>query len=156
VPPEGVRVWEDAFWELHVSAAGREFTNLRPRRVFPLSGRADYVSFLDEKGREVLLLAHPRRLDRESRHALEKALERTYYTAKILRVDGMREAMGVTQWDVLTDHGHARFEVVDREQHIRHLRGGRYVIADVDGNRFEIEDVRQLDKRSQDFVYHET
>jgi hypothetical protein len=32
---------------------------------------------------------------------------------------------------------------------------GRYVIADADGNRFEIEDVRRLDSRSRAILLSE-
>jgi len=49
--------------------------------------------------------------------------------------------MGVTNWETQTDHGYATFEVVDRE-YIRKLPGGRYIIADADGNRFELPNLR--------------
>jgi hypothetical protein len=154
--PEGVRVWEDSFYRLHVSTDGEEFHNVRPRRSFPLSGKADYVSFMSDDDKEVLLLAHPQNLDKESRRALEAALERVYYVAKILRVDAVSEKMGVSHWEVKTDRGYAMFEVVDRTRHIRKLPGDRVMIVDADGNRFEIENVADLDERSQALVRSET
>ena len=155
VLPDRVRVWEDEFQVLHVSVDGEEFSNVRAVRVFPISHRADYVSFLDEKGKEVLLLAHPHQLDKASLKVLMQALERMYYVARILRVDSISETMGVTHWQVLTDRGYASFEVVDR-QHIRKLPRGRYIIVDADGNRFEIPDVSALDSRSQSLIFSET
>ncbi len=155
VPADGVEVWEDEFQVLHVRRGDETFDNVRAVKVFPISGTADYVSFLDEDGKEVLLLAHPHDLDKSSRRALAKALERMYYVAKILRVDGISETMGVTHWQVLTDRGYAAFEVVDRQQ-IRKLPRGRYIIIDADGNRFEIESVNDLDPRSQTLVFSET
>jgi len=150
-----VRVWEDVFHVLHARVDEETFADVHAVRVFPISGRADYVSFLDEKGREVALLADPDRLDESSREALTVALERMYYTPKILRVDAIKETWGVTHWQVQTDRGYASFEVVARE-HIRKLPDGRLVIQDVDGNRFEIEDVARLDSRSQALVLSET
>jgi len=152
VAPERVRVWEDDFHVLHVSVDGQDFPDVRPRHAFPLSRRVDYVSFLDEKGKEVALLAHPRKLDKASRQALEKALAGMYYVAKIRQVDRITETMGVTHWEVQTDRGYAAFEVVDL-RHIRKLSNGRLVIADVDGNRFEVEDIARLDPRSQTLIY---
>ncbi|NLW50489.1 MAG: DUF1854 domain-containing protein [Candidatus Brocadiaceae bacterium] len=154
--PEGARIWEDPFHRLHVSVDGREYENVRPRRTFPLSGKADYVSFMDENDKEVLLLAHPQNLDRESRRALEAALKRVYYVATILRVDAVSEKMGVSHWEVKTDRGYAMFEVVDRNRHIRRLPGDRVMIVDADGNRFEIPNVTELDERSQALVRSET
>ena len=156
VEPERVRVWEDDHRLLHVSIDGEEYEDVYPRRVFPLSGKADYVSFMDSGGDEVVLLAHPAKLDRKSRRVLRHVMERTYFAAQILQVYEIKETMGVSSWKVRTDRGFAQFEVVDRNQHIRLLPPARYMITDADGNRFVIEDLRRLDKRSRAEVYHET
>ena len=71
VEPERMRVWEDSLRRLCIRVDDKEHTNLRARRVFPLSGKAEYVSFLDDKGKEVALLTNPRKLDKESRQALD-------------------------------------------------------------------------------------
>ncbi len=154
VTPDRVKVWEDLFHILHVSLDGQVYSKVRAVHAFPVTSRADYVSFLDEGSKEVLLLAHPHRLDKESRRALELALTRMYYVAKITRIDAITEIMGVTSWQVETDRGYATFEVVDRE-HIRKLPGGRYLITDADGNRFEIEEIGRLDSRSQTIAQSE-
>ena len=156
VMPERVRAWQDDFHVLHVSVDDREFHDVRPRRLFPLSGKADLISFIAEDGREVLLLAHPHKLDRRSRACVERALGRMYYMPKIVRVDSITEAMGVAQWKVMTDRGYAVFEIAERNRDIRMFAGGRYVISDVDGNRFEIEDINALDERSRNVVESET
>jgi hypothetical protein len=155
VSAERVRVWEDDRHVFHVSVDGQVTDRVRPRRAFPISSRADYVSFLDETDKEACLLACPHRLDKESRKALEHALARTYYAPKILRVDSITEMMGVSTWQVLTDRGYASFEIVDRQHHIRSLPSGRYLLTDADGNRFEIEDLNALDQRSQNLVQSE-
>jgi len=156
MPPDGVRIWLDDLHRLCVSAGDETFEGVRPRYAFPLSSKCDYISFLGEEGKEVLLLSHPRKLDGESRQALRTALERTYYTAKILQVYDIKEAMGVAQWRVRTNRGFATFEIVDRNQHIRSLPSERYLLMDADGNRFEIEDLSRLDAHSQAEVHHET
>ena len=103
----------------------------------------------------MVLLARPQDLDRESRKVLERALGHVYYVARIVRVDEIKETMGVTLWTVMTDKGYAHFEVVDTN-HIRRLPGGRLIIVDVDGNRFEIERLTDLDERSQALIHSET
>lgn len=157
VQPDRVKVWLDAFQRLWVRVDEREVADVQPRKVFPLSNRSDYVSFLGEQDREVLLLAHPHRLDRASRKALHRALERMYYRAKILQVYAIREISGgVCLWNVRTDRGYANFEVVERNDRVKHFPPGRYLITDVDGNRFEIEDLHALDEHSREVVFHET
>jgi len=151
-----VSIWLDEQLVLHVRARGEEHVDVRPRKVFPLSVKAPYISFLGEKNKEVALLGNPGDLDADSQQALEKALGRMYYVARIQTVLQIEEAMGVSLWDVETDCGFARFEVSDRNRQIRLLPQGHYLIADVDGNRFEIEDIRQLDVRSQRLVATET
>jgi hypothetical protein len=151
-----VRIWRDAFCLLHVAVDGQDHADMRPRRVFPISGRSPCVSFMNDKSEEVLLLRDPDRLDADSAAALATALSRVYCAAQIREVYDITEAMGVSLWVVMTDRGYATFEVVDRERHIRLLPNGRFLITDADGNRFEIPCVSDLDERSQRLVETET
>ena len=155
VGPERVRVREDEFGGLVVSVDGEEKTATKVVLAFPISGKSDCVSFLDDKGAEVALVGRPEELEEESREAVRRALERMYYVPKIVRIDAITETWGVSHWKVETDCGYAVFEVVARE-HIRRLRGGRFLIQDADGNRFEIESTSKLDKRSQELIHSET
>jgi hypothetical protein len=151
-----IRIWRDEFCVLHVAVDGCRHADMRPRRVFPISGRSSCVSFLNDKGEEALLLRDPDQLDPDSAAVLALALSRVYCAAQIREVYDITEAMGVSMWGVMTDRGYASFEVVDRERHIRLLPKGRYLITDADGNRFEIPCVSDLDERSQRLVETET
>ena len=154
VQPERVRLWQDDFRRLHISVDGREYEDVRAVRAFPVSGKADYVSFVNKEGKEVAFLARAHELDKESRRVLTDALQKMYYVAKITRIFSLTETMGVAHWQVMTDRGYATFEVADRE-HIRTLPAGRFLITDADGNRFEIEDATALDPRSQTLLRSE-
>jgi len=154
IAPESVRVWEDDYSRLCISVDGEESVDVRALRAFPVSGKADYVSFLNKDDKEIALVARPGKLDRESRSALHNALDKMYYVPKISQVYKLTEKMGVTNWRVMTDCGFASFEVVDR-QHIRKLPNNRLLIKDADGNRFEIEDTLRLDDRSQVLIRSE-
>ncbi len=156
VDPQDVRVWLDEFHVLHVEAKGQTFSDVQPRQAFPLSARGDYVGFIGEKDQEMVLVRNASQLDPESRKAVDEALARLYYRATILRIDSIAESMGVSLWEVVTDCGYAKFEVVDRQRYIRILPGGRFMITDADGNRFEIPCIYELDERSQRLVETET
>ena len=154
VTGDRVKVWENSLRQLCIRIDGQEFTDLIPRRAFPLTGKADYICLLNRDGKETVMLAKPNQLDRASREALDAVLTRMYYTATITRVDSIVEKLGVSRWEAMTDRGYARFEVIDTES-IRKLKGGRVVLTDADGNRFEIRNVEALDPRSRDLVYAE-
>jgi len=155
IGPDGVRVREDEFHRLHVIVDGTEHSNVRAVRAFPISEKADYISFLDSEGHEVALMAEPDKLDEASRVVLARALKTMYYMPKITCVHSITEKMGVGHWEVTTDRGYASFEVVSREQ-IRRLPRGRLLLNDADGNRFEIEDTEALDVRSRALIHSET
>ena len=77
-----------------------------------------------------------------------------YYVPKIVRVLSVTESFGMSRWEVMTDRGYAAFEMTDREG-IRKLPGGRYLVHDPDGNRFEIEDLSKLDRQSRAMLQSE-
>lgn len=144
-----VRIWHDAFRRLHVQAEGQEeHVDVRPARAFPVTGAADYISFLDGDDREVLLIQNPGALDADSLAALGQALGRAYFVPKIVRILEIEDAHGAARWEVETDRGYRVFDVRDRED-VRVIAGSRVLLQDADGNRFEIEDLFELDDRSR-------
>ena len=155
VTADQVEAREDAFKVMSLTVDGERHDNVRPARVFPLSHKAPYISFIGDGGQEVALLANPEDLDEESRRTVELVLERNYFAPKIIRIYSITETWGVGHWQVETDSGHASFEVTDREK-IRRLPGGGAIIVDADDNRFVVEDVSKLDARSQSLIHSET
>lgn len=149
VAPERVRIWRDEFRRLHVQVDGEvEHVDVRPAAAFPVSAAADFVSFLDSSDKEVLLLRNPAGLDCESRRVLRDEMGRTYFVPRIVRIHDIEDAHGAARWEVETDRGYRVFDVRDRED-VRVVRRTRVLLQDADGNRFEIEDIGELDERSR-------
>jgi hypothetical protein len=146
--PRRVRIWRDDFRRLHVQVQGQaEHVDVKPARVFPVSGAADLVSFLDRDDKEVLLLRDPARLDPDSRQTLEEEMARAYFVPRITHIHQIEDSHGAARWEVDTDRGYRIFDVRDRED-VRQV-GSRVLLQDADGNRFEIADLTQLDDRSR-------
>jgi hypothetical protein len=144
-----VKIWRDEFRRLHVLVDGKtEHIDLKPAPVFPLSEAADFLSFLDEKGKEVALLRNPSCLDPESRELLAEELNRAYFVPKITYIYEIEDAHGAARWEVETNRGYRVFDIRDRED-VRVLGKGRLLLQDADGNRYEIEDMGSLDERSR-------
>jgi hypothetical protein len=152
VEPGRVRIWRDEFHRVHVEVDGEtEHVDVKPARVFPISGAADCISFLDRDDKEVLLLKGTSELDPESRQVLEEEIGRTYFVPKITYIYEIEDSHGAARWEVETDRGYRVFDVRDRED-VRVIKGRRVLLQDADGNRFEIEDLSLLDPQSQKLV----
>ena len=144
-----VRIRRDEFRRLHVTVDDKdEHIDLKPAPVFPLSKAADFVSFLDEKGKEAVLLRDLGGLDEESRAVLAEELGRAYFVPKIISIYEIEDAHGAARWEVETDRGYRIFDIRDRED-VRVLSKGRLLLQDADGNRYEVEDISALDEHSQ-------
>ena len=82
---------------------------------------------------------------------VEAELERSYFTAAIVRVEAIEVEYHVPTWTVATNRGPRRFELRSSRRDLRVL-GWRVLIRDADGNRYEIPDLRRLDEASRALV----
>ena len=130
---------------------GSVCSGVRVAPAFPITRPNGFLYLFDRDEKEVGLLADPRRLDRESRDILLAQADQAYFMphiTRIIRVDESR-ALGLAQWEVETDRGYIAFEVVSRSESVWFVGHNRIVIRDADGNRYLIEDLAALDKRSR-------
>jgi hypothetical protein len=133
-------------------ATSYSYINVKVVRAAPLSRPNNYFSVLNPKGEEVCLIKDLKELDVESRAALQAELERRYIGATIQRVNSIRSEFGVIYWEVETQRGRREFVTQESNENLIWLSERRLLILDVDGNRFEVPDVEQLDSRSADLV----
>ncbi len=127
---------------------GEKFTELEPRRLFPVSGLTKYISLLDNDGEEQFIIRDVNRLQPESRDALMSSLNEYYLIPKITRLIKRTEKFKIWMWTVDTDKGVYTFEIRNSYQSIKTLYDGRILIKDGNDNRYEIPDLNKLDKRS--------
>ncbi|HBN84880.1 MAG TPA: hypothetical protein DDZ89_13675 [Clostridiales bacterium] len=130
-------------------ADGETIENIKPRRLFPLTGKTKHINFLDAEGEEVLILDNMKNLDKQSKQTLSDALNRYYVIPKIRDILSIKEEYGVYTWSVNTDKGKTRFEVRQPSVDIKSLGGGYVVVKDINDNRYEIPDSKKLDPLSQ-------
>lgn len=125
-----------------------EFDRIVLVRNFPFEFTDKYITVLDRSAKEIGIIVELSDIAEGEREYLSRELERRYYMPKITRIDRMKEKMGFSSWTVLTDRGLVTFSIKDTYKNIIRLAGGRCILSDVDGNRYEIEDYRKLDKKS--------
>jgi len=118
----------------------------------PLSYPDHYITFLDERGRELCTVDQLDDLRPSVRQLVEEELDRYYLGHTIQRINELESEFGIAYWDVETPRGQRDFVVKDVQSSITWLGSTRMLIMDVDGNRFEIPDSRNLDPRSQSLL----
>lgn len=121
-------------------------------RAFPLSDIDHLIALLDGNGRDIGMVAEPALLDEESRVTIDEDLAIRYFVPVVQQILSVKEEFGTVYWTFATDRG--VHEVVARHlrENLMELPGGRVILTDVDGNRFEFPDIGELDARSMAVV----
>jgi hypothetical protein len=121
-------------------------------RAFPLSDPRRVYSVRDGDGREVGLIAAPDQLAAADRALVEEELERRYLLPVIRRVAAVKDRFGTVEWEVETDRGRCNFATRDLREFVLRPSPRRYILTDVDGNRYDVPDVGALDARSREWL----
>jgi len=121
-------------------------------RVAPVSNAGRYFSVRDAGGKEIGILIDPRELDADGRRLVERELERRYVVPVIKRIISAKERFGTVDWDVETDRGRCRFTTRNLREDALQPSPCRYIIADVDGNHYDVPDVSAMDSASRGYL----
>jgi hypothetical protein len=143
-----IRLYREPDWILNMSVGGQRHSDVVVVRAAPLTYPDHYVCFLDANGREICMVEDPSGLDTGSRQILREELDRRYLTSEIQRIHSARREAGACYVDAGTSRGRREFVVQETPETIRWLGDHRLLLVDVDGNRFEVHDIRALDRKS--------
>ena len=131
---------------------GQKLSNLEPRRLFPVSGLNDYITFLDSEGEEQFILRRLDNMEPHQRELLQGCLEEYYRIPKIKRLITFSEKHCIWLWTVETDRGEFTFEIVNHIRSLKMFYDKRILVKDSNDNRYEIPNIYDLDKRSQKLI----
>ena len=131
---------------------GRFFENLEPRRLFPTTGLEKYITLLDSAGVERAIIRDLNTLPPQDRKIIEECLNEYYLVPKITKIIDCREKYGVLNIEAETDRGHTVVEIRNVLNGIKLMYGTRVLLRDHNDNRYEIPDLRQLDKASRAMI----
>jgi hypothetical protein len=146
--PRTIRVFRHAGVTRLTWLDNRSWAKISVARAFPLSDPEHYIGFLDGLGKDVGMIYDPAQLDPESRKVTEEEIERRYFVPTVLRVISCKEEFGTVYWTVDTDRGEKEIVARNIRDNLQELSSSRVIVTDVDGNRFEIPDIFDLDGRS--------
>ena len=128
--------------------SGEKFENAELHRMFPITGLTKYIAVIDSEGNEIGIIRDVENLMPESREVAISCLNEYYMMPRIKRFIKMSEKFEIWIWTVETDKGICTFEIRNHITAIKPLYDGRVLIKDANDNRYEIPDVKKLDKKS--------
>ena len=146
--PKLVKISRNQFAELEAELPdGSAHAPVEPVRTFPLSQPDQYISLLDADKNELGLIEDIKQLNKTDQTVLAEELEKCYFMPKITKIHDLAGRFGVTEWAAETEVGLVSFDLRSRND-ITSLDGGRVLIKDIDGNRYEIVNYHRLDPKS--------
>ena len=124
----------------------KTYPRVAVHRCFPFSDPERYISIREPEGdgREIGLIDDLKALPKETQTLLKDQLALRYFIPKILKVRDIKDEYGYSYWDVQTDRGDCRFTVRMGGSNVYSIGKNRYLVNDLDGNRFEIPDLYAL------------
>lgn len=127
---------------------GEEFTELELHRLFPVTGLRRYIALVDKDGEAIAVIRNIDELLPESKKVVEDCLNEYYMIPRIKRFIEMSEKFAIWMWTAETDRGVCTFEIRNHLTAVKPLYDGRVLIKDANDNRYEIPDIKKLDKKS--------
>jgi hypothetical protein len=117
-------------------------------RCFPFETPDEYISVLNKDGREYAMIRDLNEMPAEAQEIIRNELERKYLCPTVTKIKSLKEKLGYSFWEVETDKGEMLFSMHDTYRNIARVGDGMLIITDVDGNRYRIDDVSKLDRKS--------
>lgn len=124
----------------------KSYPRVAVHRCFPYTDPDVYISIREPEGdgKEIGLIEDLRAFPEETRQMLEEQIALRYFAPKIRRIHDIKEEYGYSYWDADTDKGRCRFTVRMGGGSVYAVGTNRYMVVDLDGNRFEIPDLYKL------------
>lgn len=140
----------DGFISMKLTADGetKDYERVFLHRVFPYEENEKYISVLDGDGNELGMIRELDDFDGSGKDILKKELERKYFILKIKKVYDINERYGFSYWETESDEGKLSFTLQDTSRSLTRVNSDRVYINDIDGNRYEIESLKALDRKS--------
>jgi hypothetical protein len=135
-----------------IIAGEEEYKTVSVVPLFPLSESGNWVSVLDDEGRELGIIEELGKLNAENRRIILDELHRRYVLPRIQKILSCKEKFELVQWEVETDRGVKEFLSRNLRENIQQPGQNRLILTDVDGNRYDIPDFQLLDKKSQNLL----
>ena len=124
-------------------------SNVHLIRAFPLSKPHEMISIRDAENKEFGIIESIDSLEPSSKSLAQDELDRRYFTPQITKINSLKNEASMWRFNVETTRGHSDFFVRNWRDNAHELTSGRWQITSVDGGRYEILNLDDLDDKSQ-------
>ncbi len=131
----------------------RSYFRVSVLRALPLSEPGRFFSVRDAENKEVGMIVDPSGLSEENRRLVDEDLSRRYLVPVVKRILTARERFGTVDWEIDTDRGQCKLTTRNLRENVQRPAPGRIILSDVDGNRYDIRDLDELDLHSQQLLF---
>ena len=138
---------------LRLRISGEEaWRNVSLARLFPLSEPEAWIAVVDSEDKEVGILRDLHGLPDACVDAIREELQRRYLIPRIQRIHICRDRFDLLEWEVDTDHGPITFLLRHPHENIQPRPPNRLVFTDVEGTRYDVDDITALDEVSRRWI----
>ena len=132
--------------------AGKDYNRITLRRTLPIGHPMDYISVADKENKEIGMIRSISELSEKQRSIVIAELDNRYYCPSVYEVKSVKDKLGYVYFEFTIDRKGLKYKkncaVKDVNKNIRVLDDDRLAIFDVDGNRYIIQSLSGLDKKS--------
>ena len=131
---------------------GQDHKRIQLRRAMPDRYPSEFISIADHENKEIGMIRALTDLSDAQLRIVSDELDRRYYCPEILEVKSVRDKLGYVYMEmevIAAGEKHERSAAVnDVNKNIRMIGANRLIVFDVDGNRYIINALDKLDRKS--------
>ena len=133
----------------NVDGEETEYGRVFLHRDFPHELLWEYISVVGEENKEIGIIYSLEDFDGATIELLKKEIERKYYSPVISEILHLKERYGFSYWKVRTeDKREVTYTMQDTFRNIIRVGEDSAILIDVDGNRYTIKSISELDRKS--------
>lgn len=118
-------------------------------RAFPLTHPEEHIVLRDGAGKEIGVVRDLRELALPAQDLVREQLRRRYFLPVVTAIQAVTERFGSSVWDLETDRGPCSVTTRAMNEAVFEVEPNRFLITDVENNRYEIKNLAALDAPSR-------
>ena len=130
----------------------KEFKRISLRRSLPIGQPDRYISVADDGDKEIGIIKALTDLGGEQLRIVSEEIARRYFCPTIKEIESVKDKLGYLYMELSVELDGKTYQrncaVKDVNKNIRMLDDDRVIIFDVDGNRYLVNSLAKLDKKS--------
>lgn len=135
---------------LRLTVDDKSYIEVKPVWASPMSHPGKYLALVDGRDKEIAMFTYPEKeLSAENWEVAQAELKRRYLNGFIRAIHEAKTVFGYTYWTVTTERGRREFVTMSLQENAQWLSPTHLIIMDVDGNRFEVSNIEELDTESR-------